>query len=82
MLSMQGGRTDSVWVVAAAGALVAVVCCAGLPLLGTVLGGLTLAAVVGVAAGIVVLAGVLAVALIVLRMRRRRGCTATRRVTR
>ena len=69
---MRGDRLDSLPVIGAASALVAVACCAGLPLLGTLLGGLTLAAVLGVAGGIVLVIAVLAAALIVPRARRRR----------
>ena len=75
------GRRDSVPLIGAAGAVVAVACCAGLPLVGTIVGGLTLAAVIGVAGGVLLAAGVLAAVVLVLRGKRRRR-TATNRVTR
>lgn len=82
-MRMRGGRPDGVPLLGVAGALLAVACCAGLPLAGTILGGLTLAAVLGVAGGILLVAGVLAAALLVLRGRRRRGRASPRdRVTR
>lgn len=56
----------------------AVVCCAGLPLVAGVLGGVALGSVLGVGAG--VLAVVVVIALVVLRARRQRAC-ATARVT-
>lgn len=71
---MRGDRVDSLPVFGAAGALVAVACCAGLPLIGTILGGATLAAVLGGAGGIVLAVGVLAAAVVVMRGRRRRQC--------
>ena len=75
---MPGGR-NSVPLIGVAGAVIAMGCCAGLPLVGTILGGLTLAAVLGVAGGILLAAGVLAGAVLVFRGRRRRE-RATRRV--
>ena len=71
---MRGGRVDSLPVLGAAGALVAIACCAGLPLIGTILGGLTLAAVLGVAGGVVLAVGVVAAAVVVMRGMRRRQC--------
>jgi hypothetical protein len=59
----------------AAVAVVGVVCCAGLPALATVLGGLALGAVLGVAGGVLVLAGLIAAAVLLVRMRRRRRCS-------
>lgn len=69
MLRARESRTDSVSLIGAVGALVAAACCAGLPVLGSVLGGLTLAAVLGVAGAIVVVAVVSAAAMLVLRGR-------------
>lgn len=67
--------------VGAGGALVAVACCAGLPLLSTILGGLTLAALLGVTVGIVLIAGVLAAVLVGV-LRTRRDCATTKRAMR
>jgi hypothetical protein len=78
---MRGGP-DSVPLIGVAGAVVAVACCAGLPLVATILGGLTLAAVVGVAGGVLLAAGALAGVAVVLCGRRNRECGATKRVTR
>ena len=74
---MRRDRLDSLPIVGAAGALVAVACCAGLPLLGTILGGLKLAAVLGVAGGVVLVVAILAAAVVMLRARRRRCCSPT-----
>ncbi|MDE3133201.1 MAG: hypothetical protein KGL15_03960 [Acidobacteriota bacterium] len=63
-------------VLGAAGALVAIAGWAGLPPTGTILGGLTLAAVLGVAGGLVLAVGVGAAAVVVLRGRRGRRCDA------
>jgi len=54
-------------------AVVAILCCAGLPLLSAAVGGLTLGAVFGVGAGVLALAGALVFGLIFLRARRRRS---------
>jgi hypothetical protein len=59
--------TGTAWALAAAA--VAVVCCAGLPLLIAIVGGLTLAGVLGLA-GLAVALGLLALALLT-RLRRR-----------
>ncbi len=56
----------------------AVVCCAGLPLVAGVLGGVALGSVLGVGAG--ALAVVVVIVLVVARARRQRAC-ATARVT-
>ncbi len=56
----------------------AVVCCAGLPLVAGVLGGVALGSVLGVGAG--ALAVVVVIALVAARARRQRAC-ATARVT-
>ncbi len=50
----------------------AVVCCAGIPLVAGVLGGVALGSVLGVGAG--VLAVVVVIALVVARARRQRAC--------
>ena len=54
-------------------AVIAVVCCAGLPALTLGLGGLTLAAVLGIGAGVIAVAAVLIVAVVALRERSRRS---------
>ena len=72
------GSPDSVPLLGAAGAVIAVACCAGLPLVATIVGGLTLGAVVGLAGGVLLAGGALAGVVLVLRGRRRRGCAATK----
>jgi hypothetical protein len=67
-------RSDSRTLLGAAGAVIAVACCAGLPALGTIVGGLTVAAVLGVAGGVALAAGALAAVVLLLRARRRRAC--------
>lgn len=58
--------------VAAVGlAAFAVVCCAGLPVVAGVLGGLTVVSLVGIGTGIVVAAGLVAFAALLVRNRRR-----------
>jgi len=52
----------------------AVACCAGAPLIAGVLGGVALGSVLGIAAGIIAVIGL--TALVVVRTRRRRACTA------
>jgi protein involved in polysaccharide export with SLBB domain len=73
---MGADRPGSVPLLSAAGALLAVGCCAGLPLLGSVLGGLTIAALVGAAGGVLLTAGVAAGAVLLIRGRRRRACAS------
>lgn len=55
-------------------AALAVVCCAGLPLVIGLFGGLTLAGVLGVGTGFLAAAAVVAVAFVFARARRRRAC--------
>ncbi|MCA1699420.1 MAG: hypothetical protein LC790_11215 [Actinobacteria bacterium] len=55
----------------------AVVCCAGLPLVAGVLGGVALGSVLGVGAG--ALAVIVVIVLVVARARRQRACATTRR---
>jgi hypothetical protein len=63
-----------------AGAVMAVACCAGLPALSAVVGGLTLAAVFGVAGGVLLAGALFAGVVLVFGPRRRRaGDSATRR---
>lgn len=58
----------------------AVVCCAGLPLVAGVLGGVALGSVLGVGAG--ALAAVVVIVLVVARARRQRACATARATTR
>ena len=59
-------------------AAVAVACCAGLPVIATLLGGLALGAVLGIAGGVLVAAALLAGAVLVFRRRRRRSSGVAR----
>lgn len=52
----------------------AVLCCAGLPLVGGLIGGLTLAGVLGIGAGVLIAAATVCVAVVVVRARRERAC--------
>lgn len=70
---MRGDRWNSAPLLGGAGALIALACCAGLPLIGTIIGGLTAAAVIGVAGGALVSLFAVAGAIALTRMRRR-GC--------
>jgi hypothetical protein len=68
-----GGRgADSIPLVGVAGGLAAGACCAGLPLVGTIVGGLTVAAAIGVAGGVLLATSAVAVAGLAFRARRRR----------
>ncbi len=58
----------------------AVVCCAGLPLVAGVLGGVALGSVLGVGAG--ALAVIVVIVLVVARARRQRACVTARATTR
>jgi hypothetical protein len=58
-------------------ATLAIVCCAGLPVLAGVFAGLTLAVILGVGGGLITLVAVLAGATLILRARRRRSCPPT-----
>jgi hypothetical protein len=63
-------------------AAVAVVCCAGLPVLAGVFGALTLAAILGIGGVLIGLLAVVGVAVLILRGRRRRSCAPnTERLT-
>jgi hypothetical protein len=66
--------TDTTTLAAAGVAVIAVVCCAGLPAIAAVLGGITLAAVLGVAGGILAVTGLVAAVVFTIRVRRRRAC--------
>ena len=61
-----------------AGALLAVACCAGLPALGAIVGGLTVAAVIGISTGALLAAAVVALVVLIWRGRRRRACEGPR----
>jgi hypothetical protein len=65
------GRASGPALGVAAGAL-AVICCAGLPAIGALIGGVTIAGVVGVAGGVLALAALGGGAIVLLRARRRR----------
>jgi hypothetical protein len=52
--------------------MIAVACCAGLPVIGAVVGGVTGAAVIGIAGGVLAVVAVLAGAVLAFRARRRR----------
>jgi hypothetical protein len=58
-------------------ATLAIVCCAGLPVLAGVFAGLTLALILGVGGGLITLIAALAGATLILRARRRRSCPPT-----
>jgi hypothetical protein len=51
------------------------VCCAGLPLVGGLVGGLTVAGVLGVGGGVLIVCAVAGVGLLAWRTRRRQGCS-------
>ena len=70
---MPRGSHDGFWVVPAAA--FAVLCCAGLPVVATVLSGLAVGAVLGIAAGVVVV--VAGIAAVVVARRRRSSGTGT-----
>jgi hypothetical protein len=69
---VRGDRSYPFPLLGAAGALVAVACCAGLPALVATAGGLTLAAVIGISGGVLLAAVVAALAVLTWRGRRRR----------
>jgi hypothetical protein len=66
------GRASGPGLGVAAGAF-AVVCCAGLPAIGALIGAITIARVIGVAGGVLALAALLGGAILLVRARRRRG---------
>lgn len=69
---MMRRNADSPLIGIGAGAF-AVLCCAGLPALGALIGGITLAAIVGVAAGALALAAAAGAAVLLFRVRRQRS---------
>jgi hypothetical protein len=66
------GRVDAALFGIAASALV-VVCCAGLPAIGALVGGVAIAAAIGVGGAVLALAALIGAAALLLRARRRRG---------
>jgi uncharacterized membrane protein YedE/YeeE len=58
--------------------VLAIVCCAGLPVLAGVFAGVTLATILGLGGGLIALIAVLSVMVLALRARRRRRCPPTR----
>jgi ABC-type transport system involved in cytochrome c biogenesis permease subunit len=82
-MTMRRRGQDSFPVLGVAGALIALACCAGLPVMTTILGGLTLAALIGVAGGTLLLAAAVVAGALLICARRRRVCSsAARRVAR
>jgi hypothetical protein len=75
---MRGDRSYPFPLFGAAGALLAVACCAGLPALGAIVGGLTVAAVIGISTGALLAAAVVALAVLIWRGRRPRACEEPR----
>jgi hypothetical protein len=71
---MRGDRSYPFPLLGAAGALLAAACCAGLPALGAIAGGLTVAAVIGISGGVLLAAVVVALAVLTWRGRRRGAC--------
>jgi hypothetical protein len=72
------GRAD-VPVLGIGAAVIGVICCAGLPAITALIGGITIAAVVGVAGGGLALAAIATGAVRLIRARRRRNASATTR---
>ena len=68
---MRSAGSDTTTLAAAAVAIVGVGCCAGLPAIAAVNGGITIAAVLGVAGGVLAAAALVAVIVFVVRARRR-----------
>jgi len=75
---VRGDRSYPFPLLGAAGALLAVACCAGLPALGAIVGGLTVAAVIGISTGALLAAAVVALAVLIWRGRRPRACEEPR----
>lgn len=69
---MDGREPGPALGVVAAGALV-VACCAGLPAISALIGGITIAGVIGVAGGVLALSALGGGAVLLVRARRRRG---------
>jgi hypothetical protein len=66
--------SDTTTFAAVAVAVIGVACCAGLPAIATVVGGLTVAAVLGVAGGTLAVTALVATVMFVVRVRRPRVC--------
>ena len=66
-------RHGTTGVIAVSAAAFAVFCCAGLPLVASLLGGLTLAGVLGVSGGVLIAAAAVATVVVLLRARHRRA---------
>ena len=75
---MRGDRSYPFPLFGAVGVLLAVACCAGLPAVGAIVGGLTVAAVIGISTGALLAAAVAALAVLIWRGRRRRACEGPR----
>ena len=75
---MRGERSYPFPLLGAAGALLVVACCAGLPALAAIVGGLTVAAVIRISTGALLAAAVAALAVLIWRGRRRRACEGPR----
>lgn len=70
--------SDALPLAGAAAAGIAVACCAGLPALAALVGGLTVAAVLGVAGGALLTAATIAAVVVVSRSHKRRRCNPAR----
>ena len=81
MASPPSGKGDALGPVAVGVAVVAVLCCAGLPLVAGLIGSLTLAGVLGASFGMLALGGALGAVWIVVRARRRRADAADLRAS-
>jgi hypothetical protein len=73
-LSSPPARADRVALGTAAVSIIAVACCAALPLLAALAGGIGLAALLGIGSGAVLLLAAVVAAVVVARARRRRAC--------
>jgi hypothetical protein len=71
-------RHSTTGVLAVGAAAFAVLCCAGLPLVVSLVGGLTVAGVLGVSAGVLIVAAAVAGAVVLIRARRRQHRSASR----
>lgn len=70
-------RRPDVTIIGATVGVLAVICCAGLPAIAAVLGGITIAGVLGVTGGLLALAALAGAALLAVRARRRRAVCQT-----
>jgi hypothetical protein len=76
---MRGYRSHPFPPLGAAGALLAAACCAALPALGAIAGGLTVAARIGISGGVLLAVVVVALAALTARGRRRRAFEGPKR---